>query len=233
MDTWLELARGPIFLFAISFMILGLARHAILTMSEAIRVYYRAGDKVIPYSQVIKATLQWLVPFRKIGEQAPYGLLTFAFHVSIILTPILLAGHIALIRRGTGLGWPAIPNALADILTVAAFLLALVLIVRRALNSDARVLSKFRDYAILVLIAVPFGSGFLVMHPQLNPFPFEAMLLIHVMSANLIMIAIPLSKISHCVLTPISQIVAELAWHWPPNAGSKLAITLGKENDPV
>ena len=233
METWLELARGPVFLFAITFMFLGLARHVILTCWEACRAYYRAGDKVIPYAQVAKTTWQWLLPVYKIKERALYGLTTIAFHVSIILTPILLGGHIALIRRGTGLGWPGIPNVLADFLTVAAVLAALALIVQRAVKPDSRALSKFRDYAILVLIAIPFVSGFMVMHPSLNPFPFEAMLLVHVMSANLIMILVPVTKISHCVLTPVSQIVSELAWHWPPDAGSKLAATLGKENEPV
>jgi nitrate reductase gamma subunit len=233
MDTWLELARGPIFLFAITFMVLGLARHFILTCLEAGRAYYRAGDKVIPYAQVAKSTWQWLFPLYKIKQRTLYGLTTIILHVSIILTPILLGGHIALIRRGTGLGWPAIPNVLADYLTVAAILAALALIVQRAIKSDSRAVSRFGDYAVLALITIPFASGFLVMHPSFNPFSFEAMLLIHVMSANLIMILIPVTKISHCVLTPVSQIVSELVWHWPPDAGSKLAVTLGKENEPV
>jgi len=233
MDTWLELARGPFFLFAITFMILGLARHVILTCWELFRTYYRAGDKIIPYAQVARNTWQWLLPIYKIKERPLYGLTTVTFHISIIVTPILLGGHIALIRRGTGLGWPAIPNVLADILTVVAVLAALALILQRALKSDSRPAGKFKDYVILCLIAVPFASGFLVMHPALNPFPFDATLLIHVMSANLILILIPVTKISHCALAPLSQIVSELAWHWPPDAGSKLAVTLGKENEPV
>ena len=233
METWLELARGPVFLFAITFMVLGLARHLILAVWESIRTYYRAGDKVIPYKQVAKITGQWLFPIIKLRERTLYGMTTIALHVSIIITPILLGGHIALIRRGTGLGWPAIPNVLADYLTIVAILAALALIVQRALKSDARGISKFRDYVLLVLICVPFASGFMVMHPSFNPLPFQAMLLIHVMSADLILILIPVTKISHCVLTPVSQIITELAWHWPPDAGSKLGVTLGKENEPV
>jgi len=233
MDTWLEVARGPVFLFAISFMFLGLARLVIIACWEACRAYYRAGDKVIPYAQLAKTTWQWLFPIHKIRQRTLYGVTTVVFHTSIILTPILLAGHIALIRRGTGLRWPAIPNAFADVLTVTAVLAVLALILQRAFQSDSRAIGKFRDYAILVLVAIPFASGFLVMHPSMNPFQFDATLLVHVMSANLIMMLIPISKISHCVLTPISQVISELAWHWPPDAGSRLAATLGKENEPV
>ena len=114
-----------------------------------------------------------------------------------------------------------------------AVLVCLALIVQRVARRDSREVSTFGDYALLFLVAVPFASGFLVMHPSTNPFPFDATLLVHVMSADLILILIPVTKLSHCFLTPASQIVAEMAWHWPPDAGSKLAATLGKENEPI
>ncbi len=233
METALEWARGPVFWFAIAFMVLGLARHVLLTLWEVVRAYFRAGDKNIPYKQVAKTTWQWLVPIGKFKERTSYGIVTFVFHVSIILTPILLAGHIVLIQRGTGLWWPALPNAFADVLTVLAVLACFVLMVQRVVRRDSRAVSKFSDYALPFLIAAPFVSGFLVMHPALNPFSFSSTLLVHVMSANLVLILIPVTKLSHCILTPASQVVAEMAWHWPPDAGSKLASTLGKENEPV
>ncbi len=46
-------------------------------------------------------------------------------------------------------------------------------------------------------------------------------------------VLIPLTKLSHMVLIPGVQLVSEVAWHWPPDAGSKLAVTLGKENEPI
>ena len=233
MEIWLEWARGPIFWFAIAFMALGLVRHVAITCWEIVRAYRKAGNKVIPYANVAKATWGWLFPIHKVKKRRLYSAATLIFHVSIIVTPLLLAGHVALIYGGTGLWWPSIPNLLADVLTVTAVFTALILIVQRAVRPDTRAVSIFIDYALPFLIALPFASGFLVMHPGLNPFTFDTALLVHVMSANLILILIPLTKISHCVLTPLSQIVGEMAWHWPPDAGSKLASTLGKENEPI
>ncbi len=233
MESWLAWARGPVFWFAIAFMVLGLGRHVVLTCWEIVRAYHKAGDKRMPYKQLAKITRQWLLPFGKLGDRTPYGVSTLVFHVSIVVTPILLAGHVALIYRGTGLWWPSIPNLLADVLTVVAVISALALMVQRAVRRDSRAVSLFSDYALPFLIALPFASGFLVMHPGLNPLPFEATLFIHVMSANLIMVLIPVTKISHCVLTPASHLVGEVAWHFPPDAGSKLAATLNKENEPV
>ena len=233
MESWIEWARGPVFWFAVAFMVLGMARHVVLTWWEIVRAYYRAGDQRIPYRQVAKATWQWILPLYKMKEQTSYGLTTAVFHASIIVTPILLAGHIVLIQRGTGLWWPAIPNIVADVLTVVAVITCFALILRRAVKPESRAVSRFSDFAIPLLIAVPFASGFMVMHPWANPFSLEAILLVHVMSANLIMILIPVTKISHCLLAPASQMVSEMTWHWPADAGSKLAATLGKENEPV
>ena len=69
MEAWLEWARGPAFVFALAFMLLGLARHLVLTGWEISRAMYRAGDKTIPYRQVISATLKWLFPVEKLKDR--------------------------------------------------------------------------------------------------------------------------------------------------------------------
>jgi hypothetical protein len=53
------------------------------------------------------------------------------------------------------------------------------------------------------------------------------------LSANLLLVLIPLTKLSHMVLLPATQLVTELAWHFPPDAGSKVAVSLGKESEPI
>jgi hypothetical protein len=232
-EGWIAFARGPMFRAALAFMLLGLARHVVLTLWEMRRACRRAGDKTIPYRKVIAATLRWLFPVGKLGQRLPYGLTTLVFHITVLVVPLFLAGHIALWAAGTGLSWPAISNGLADILTVAAVATALLLVVERAAAADSRVLSRFQDYAIPLLIALPFASGFLVRHPAWNPFSLDAVLLAHVLSANLLLILIPLTKLSHMVLLPSTQIVSELAWHFPPDAGRQVGIVLDKVEQPI
>ena len=233
MESWLEWARGPFFWAALTFMIFGLTRHSVLTVHDVVRTTRRAGDKNIPYGKVAAATLAWLFPFSKLRSRAFFGVTSLVFHVAIILVPIFLAGHIALWQRGLGVSWPAIPHLLADVLTVAAVVTALLLVVQRACAGDTRSLSRFQDYFLPLFIAVPFASGFLVMHPAWNPFPYEFSLLVHVMSANVLFILIPLTKLSHSVLLPSTQLVSEVAWHWPSDAGSRVGAALGKEGEPV
>jgi nitrate reductase gamma subunit len=162
-----------------------------------------------------------------------FSLTSVLFHVAVIIVPVFLAGHVALWARGLGISWPAIPNGVADVLTIVGIVTAVALIIQRLSARATRGLSRFEDYFLPVAIAVPFATGFLVMHPSLNPFSFQATLFVHVMSANLVLILTPLTKLSHMVLIPGTQLVSEVAWHWPADAGSKLAVTLGKEGEPV
>jgi nitrate reductase gamma subunit len=229
MEYWLEWARGPAFIFSFGFMILGLVRHLSLTLWEIARVWQRAGDKSLPLRQVAIATLKWLLPAGRIAQQPLFSLTSILFHIAILLVPVFLAGHIALWLRGAGVSWPAIPTTAADVLTVAAVITAVALVVQRIAAQSTRALSRFQDYALPLIIAIPFASGFMVMHPAFNPFSYESVLFIHVMSANLVMVLIPITKLTHAVLIPGVQLVAELGWHWPPDAGSRLAGALGKE----
>lgn len=238
MESWLAWARGPVFLFAFSFMILGLVRHVVLTLWEVTRAMRRAGDKSLPCRQIFIATLRWLFPFGQMSNRFAYSLTSFSFHVALLIVPIFLGGHLVLWARGLGVSWAtvswlAIPNPLADVLTVVAIVTAVALVVQRAAAQATRALSRFQDYALPLIIAVPFASGFFVMHPTVNPFSYQAMLFIHVMSANLVFVLIPITKLSHMVLLPSVQLVSEVAWHWPPDAGSKLVVTLDKENEPI
>jgi nitrate reductase gamma subunit len=169
----------------------------------------------------------------KLGQQLFFSLTTLVFHIAILVVPLFLAGHIALWYRGLGLNWPAIPNHVADLLTIVAVVTALALVVQRLMAKATRALSRFQDYALPLLIALPFASGYLLMHPWLNPFGFDATMLVHVMSANLIFILIPLTKLSHVALLPSVQLVSEAAWHWPADSGSKVGLALNKEGEPV
>ncbi|MFC1679072.1 hypothetical protein ACFL2T_02550 [Elusimicrobiota bacterium] len=232
-QIWIEWGRGPLFKTCLAFMILGLARRAIMTLWDMAVIGYRAGDKVLPWRQVVIATLKWMFLVEQLRNRMTFGLTTLAFHVSIIVLPVFLAGHIALWERGIGLSWPAIPNSAADVLTAVAVLSALLLMLQRLVARDSRALSRAQDYAIPLIVAAPFVTGFFVMHPAWNPFSYETALLAHVYSADLLILLIPVSKLSHMVLLPSTQLVSELAWHFPPDAGSKVAVALGKENEPI
>ena len=233
MDVWLSWAKGPLFWTALIFMLLGLSRQLGLTLWEAVRAYRRAGDKQLPLGRVAVATLEWLLPFKQLRRRWLYSLTTLLFHVGVILVPLFLAGHVELWKAALGIFWPALSNSLATTLTLIVVVAALAVVVQRAATRESRSLSRFQDYVLPLFIIVPFLSGFLVMHPAWNPFSRDPVLLVHVLSADLLIFLIPLTKLSHMALLPLTQLVSQLAWHFPPDAGKRVAVTLGKENEAI
>lgn len=155
------------------------------------------------------------------------------FHVSIIAVPLLLAGHIALIRDAIGWSWPALPNAVATALAVTAVVAAVALVAERVAARPTRALSGLQEYALPVLVAVPFLSGLAVMHPAWNPLSYDVMLLLHTASADLLLVLIPITKLSHIALFPVTQLVTEVAWHFAPEGGERVGVALGRGGEPI
>ena len=83
-----------------------------------------------------------------------------------------------------------------------------------------------------LLLVTPFLTGFICSNLAIRPKAYETMMLVHVYSANLIMLLIPFTKIAHCVLAPFSQLVTAVAWKFPAGAGDLVAATLGYADRP-
>lgn len=232
-DKWLELARGPIFQFAFLFMVLGLARHLVLALIGTFQAIRRANDRNIPVKAVMKATAGWLMPVNKLRGNALFSVTSIVMHVGMIIVPVFLFSHVALWKASMGFGWPALGLAASDVLTLITIAALFAMLAMRIIPRDGRELSRFEDYAILILLAVPFVSGYLALHPAMNPFGYKGTLLVHVLSGDLCLFLMPLTKLSHVVLMPGTQLFAEVAWHFPADSGRNVAIALHKEEEPV
>ncbi len=233
-EAMLEFARGPLFRLTFAVMVLGLARLVCLTIYGAVRTYVLAGDKRLLWPVIRQRTLWALFPFSRLGRaRGTYGILSVILHVGLIVVPLFLFAHIHLWERGIGISWAALPPPVADVLTAVTVVAALVLFAARVGSPLSRTLSRAQDFAWPWLLMAPFVSGFLASHPPWCPIDYQAMLLIHILSADLIFVLIPFSKIAHCVLIPFSQLVSDLGWHFPATAGEDVAKALGKESSSI
>jgi len=229
-EGWIEFGRGPLFRLAVAVMLLGLGRILLLSVIGLIEAYRRSSDRIVPWKEVGRQTIGWLLPFGRIWRRRPaYSAISFLFHVGLILTPLFLAAHILLWRRATAFAWPAIPQRMADGLTLLAIMAGAALFLGRLLNPGARVLSRLQDYVWPPLLVIPFVTGYICSHWRISPNAYQSMMLLHVFSGDLIMLMIPFTKIAHCVLAPLSQLVTALAWKFPAGAGDRVAATLGMQ----
>lgn len=233
MDAWLEFARGPAFRFALALLVLGLLRHLALAILGVRAILKMAGDRTLPGPAIRKTTLSWLFPTERLFVKPVTSGYSVLFHVGVILAPLFLASHVALIERAIGISWPAMNAFFADALTLAAIAGLAAMFVLRLSSAEGRALSRPSDYAVLGIVFLPFLSGFLAAHPALNPVPFEATLLIHVLAGDLALAVVPFTKLVHIAVLPTTQLVSEAGWRFRPDAGERVARALGKENQPI
>jgi len=234
MESMLEFARGPLFRFSIIIMILGLARLLALDLYSIFRAHQKAGDKTIPWGLIISRSIDWLFPVKRIAHNRPiYSIFSILFHVGLLLVPLFLFAHIQLWEKGIGFSWPALPYNWAYWLTISTIVFAVLLIIGRIFNKSSSFISRKQDFLWPVLLLIPFVTGFVCSHLSVSPSNYQFFMLIHVLSGNLIFLLMPFTKIAHCVLMPLSQVICALAWKFPAETDDKICTTLNKKGAAV
>jgi len=210
-------------------MLLGLSRHVVLQVSNLVLGKGRRLGNV-PWNKVVEDTLTWAFPVRHlIPGTVVFSITSFLFHIGVIIVPLFLADHVFLWETFLGIGLPAIGPGLADSLTLTTVACVLGLLVLRIFMKRLRAMSRWSDYILLIMVALPFVSGFLASHPHVNPLPWKIVMLTHLLSAEALFLVIPFSKLAHIVLFPFDR-MSVLHWQLRPGAGDKVAHALyGKE----
>jgi len=234
MESILEFSQGPLFRLCFVIMVLGLGRILLLDIWSAYNAYRKAGDKSMPWKLIFSRGVEWIFPFKRIAYNRPlYSLFSIFFHIGLLITPIFLFAHIQLWKQSLGISWPTLPYNWAYGLTISTIVFGAALFIGRTLNTSSSFLSRKQDYLWPLLLLIPFISGFICAHLEISPKIYQLFMLMHVISANLIFILIPFTKIAHCVLMPLSQVICILAWKFPPDTDEAICTTLNKKGDPV
>ncbi len=145
-----------------------------------------------------KSILHWIIPFgsRNWRIKPLYTIIFFAFHAGLILVPLFLEGHVAIVEQRWGISWPTLPSGVADALTITVFVTAACLIVRRIALPEVRILTTAYDYFLLALTLAPFVTGFFAVQEIGNP---QFWLILHILAGEALLIAIPFTKLFHIV----------------------------------
>ena len=226
----IEFCRGPLFRLTFLIMVFGLLRIIILDLWGAVNAYRRAGDKSLPWGAAISKTIQWLFPVRHAFTRRPvYSLVSILFHIGLIAVPIFLSAHVRLWENSTGLSWWTLPHGWADALTLLTIACGILLFIGRTSSATSRFLSRKQDYLWPVLLMIPFLTGYVCASMTMSPTVYQVCLLTHLVSAELIFVLIPFSKIAHCVIMPLSQFIIALAWKFPAHVNEPIAKALQEE----
>ncbi|MEW5947689.1 MAG: hypothetical protein AB1742_16000 [bacterium] len=227
MDYWLSLARGPLFTMTFLFVVLALLRLVVIHIIAINMTWKRTRDHNIVVKDVARWVFEWAFPIKHFSQaRAAFSVISFLWHIGLILVPVFFASHLLLWERGLGVRLPDIlkmSKHTADALTIVTVGLTVVMFLFRALSRESRALSGPIDYALLALLAVPFITGFLAVHAKINPLPYNATMLIHVLSAELIFVLMPFTKLAHAALFPFGRISTYIYWRFPEGSGERIA----------
>ena len=227
MNAWLDFARGPLFAVSFLIMILGLSRLLLIQLSLIVR--HRHMLRGARWRRILSDSLSWALPIRHMVRGAVVlTLVSFLFHLGVVLVPLLLPDHIALWERFLGIDLPEIGFGLADQLTLAAIVCGLTLLGYRIMAKRARSLSRASDYMVLILVTMTMATGYMAAHPSTNPLPWQLTMLLHMLSGEVLFVVVPFSKLSHVVLFPFERL-SQAYWQLQPGAGEEVAHALWGE----
>lgn len=119
----------------------------------------------------------------------------YIFHVGLFIVVFLFAPHIKLVDSLLGLSWPGLPSQVTDAVAVVTLATMLLVLFDRVNNPVKRYLSTVGDYAAWALTFLPLLTGFLAVKHLL--LPYTTMLALHILSVELLLIALPFTKLIH------------------------------------
>lgn len=152
----------------------------------------------------LRSILYWLLPFgtRSWRFYPVFTLMFFIFHISLLVVPIFLPAHNILLKERWGFGLWTLSEPVADIMTLAMFGAAIFLILRRIALPEVRILTTPYDYLVLAITLAPFITGFLASHLVGD---YQFWLIAHIITGEVLLIAIPFTKLSHFALFFMSR----------------------------
>ena len=198
---------GPLAWVAFAVFFIGIIVRAVLYIRglnwQMDRVAYRPHMR-LGIRGAVRSIGYWLLPY---GTQSwrnnPFfTLLVFLLHIGLLFTPVFLLGHNVLLQERWGFSLPTISESTADLLTILVIVSAVFLVLRRIALTEVRIITDVKDYFMIAVAAAPFITG-LIAHYQVGNYPFW--LIAHILSGELLLIAIPFTKLSHFVLFFMSR----------------------------
>ncbi|MBU1223856.1 MAG: hypothetical protein KKA22_12045 [Gammaproteobacteria bacterium] len=119
----------------------------------------------------------------------------YIFHIGLAVIVFLGAPHILLITNLTGLSWPGLPTQFIDLVTVVTMAAMVVMLVDRINKPVKRFLSTFEDWFTWAVTFLPVLTGWLAVQHLL--LPYTTMLALHILSAEILLVVLPFTKLFH------------------------------------
>ncbi len=119
----------------------------------------------------------------------------YIFHIGLFIVIFLFIPHIMLFESTFGLSWPGLPSNVVDAVTVITIITLVAVLVHRILNPVTKLLSDFSDYLVWFATIFPLITGWMAFNRVGLSGP--ALLALHILSVEFLMVLFPFTKLSH------------------------------------
>ncbi len=212
-----DFVRGPLLKFALFVFFAGISYRFFRVVFLGLPADY-AKPKGNPYLMavkkiIIKPTMGWT--FNEIFSRRAINFIGgFLFHLGFLGLTFFVPAHALLWKEIIGISLPVMPSLIGDILTYSALGSLIALTLHRALNPVLKLLTGKDEYFANLLVALILFTGLLA-NKWAGGGLYIWLLSMHMLLADLLILYIPFSRLSHFVYYFLS--VGFMGW----NAGKR------------
>ncbi len=203
MDALYRFLSGPLAWVSFVVFIAG-SLYRLLSMGFLVRRKEKFIFSVMSWKYSFRSIFHWITPFASVNmrRHPVMTITTFAFHICLFLTPIFLLAHGVLWDDAFNIHLWALPNGLADIMTLVVIAGGVFFLCRRMKLAEVRYLTTLSDYLLLIMVAAPFLTGFIAYHQWID---YRFFMTLHVLTGEIMLMAIPFTRLSHMLFAPFTR----------------------------
>jgi len=210
-NLFLEFTRGPLFYIALLIFVGGMSY-------RLIRIIFlgwkrdRVPANGSKFGGVVKSFLKGIL----IWPFIPWIKNTFKrnpviyiggglFHLGLFAVILLGTPHMLVWKSLLGFGWWTLPLPIVDWLAAAGIVGMIIVLINRIIHPVLKLISGPAEYLAWLFVFMPMITGYMLTH-HMGP-PYEIMFGVHMLFVDLLLIWIPLSRISHFMFYFFARVI--------------------------
>jgi len=203
MNSLYNFVSGPLAWVAFSIFIVG-SFYRVISLLVLVHKKERFIYSYMSWKYSLRSILHWIIPFVATNwkKHPAVTIVTFAFHLCLIITPIFLLAHVVLWDEAFSLSWWSLPDGLAIFMTLIVVGGCVFFLVRRLVSPEVQYVTSVSDYVILAVVAAPFLTGFLAYYQW---FGYQFFTILHIVAGEAMLVAIPFTRLSHMLFSPLTR----------------------------